>query len=268
MKKKRTLLLFLIGITMIFTATTMIHAQEIVLSDLLAIDVNSRWNDAEEEMTSGLLTLYFFNALNGEPLSGANVELDGVGIYTTDYQGKINFLPQEDDYQQHVIFRKNGFITSQFEIEILVGTIFFNRFSVSPVMDINKFRIVLDWDKSPLDLDSHFLKQNEYHLSYRDMRTLKDNTGQLDIDDTDGYGPETITVDQIKQNGSYSFFVHDYSNRNNANSNALAKSKATVKVYGEGQLLKVYKIPQNKKGRTWKVFSISNGSIIDDNQFE
>ncbi len=226
---------------------------------------NSKIDDAITELETGNLRLYFFNALDGKPVEKANVSLKGLGDFQTDNQGKIEFSPIEENYLQRIRFEKKGFISADFEVEIMLKTIIFNRISVSPVMDLKHFRIVLDWDKQPRDLDAHFVKKDEYHISYHHMKTLSDGSGRLDRDDMDGYGPETITVHQIEKNGVYEFYVHDYTNRNHRNSKALSNSNATVRVYGRGQLLKVFKISSDQAGRTWNVFRIENSEIIPIN---
>ncbi|HOD55280.1 MAG TPA: hypothetical protein PKJ08_12195 [Candidatus Cloacimonadota bacterium] len=237
----------------------------ITVFSLFALD---KADDAFNEIETGELSIYFFNALNGEPIVNGDVLLDGIGTQKTDHHGKITFLPQEDEYIQTIVFKADKYIQSTFDVEINAGTLFFNRFSVSPVMDINYFRVVLDWDKKPNDLDAHFEKKGAYHISYRNTRTLSDGRGQLDRDDTNGYGPETITVTRVEQDGMYEFFVEDYSNRSDRNSSALSKSKACVKVYGNGQLLNVIKIPKKQKGNIWRVFKVENGKVISINSVE
>ncbi len=242
-----------------------------ILILMMAITLLSALDKAEDafnEIETGELSLYFFNALNGEPITDGNVELEGIGILKTDHQGKITFLPVEDEYIQTIVFEADKYIKSAFDVEINAGTLFFNRFSVSPVMDINYFRVVLDWDKKPNDLDAHFERKGAYHISYRNTRTLSDGRGQLDIDDTNGYGPETITVTRVEQDGSYEYFVEDYSNRSDRKSSALSKSKAVVKVYGNGELLNVIKIPKKQKGNIWRVFKVENGKVISINSVE
>lgn len=232
------------------------------LSLLFAQDNDFEAKDSFDELESGSPNLHFFNALNGEAISGATITLDGIGDFTTDHNGKISFEPTEDNYIQVVHFKANKFISCTFDVEIMAGTVFFNRFSASPVMNIDNFRVVIDWGKSPADLDAHFERTGEYHLSYRNLKTLSDGRGQLDRDDTNGFGPETITINRVEQSGSYQYYIQDYSNRNDKKSKVLSKSKAVVKVYGNGQLLHMFKVPVKQKGDIWRVFNIDNGKII------
>ncbi len=225
----------------------------------------NKFDDVFEEDENENLTLRFFNALNGEAIPDAIVQIEKFGEFKSDEEGKVRFpIPDEDGFLQ-VHFECEKFITSDFKVEVIAGTLFFNRISVSPELDLKHLRIVLDWDATPKDLDAHFVKSNGYHISYRHTRVLTDGSGELDRDDMDGYGPETITIRNIDDLAEYEYLVHDYTNKANTSSAALARSKATVKVYGEGRLLYVFQIPQSRKGTEWSVFKLSQGQFIETN---
>lgn len=231
----------------------------------LAQEIHNRYEDVFNELDHNELTLRFFNALDGEPIYNAKVAIIEIGEYLTDIDGKVLF-PIPDDSNYEIIFSKTGFITSIFEIEIISGTLFFNRFSISPKMPLGSIRIVLDWDGSPKDLDAHFVKKDKYHISFRNMKASLDGETILDRDDTNGYGPETITINKIDGDAHYYYFICDYSNRNSKQSNDLSKSKACVKIYGGGdQLLEVYHIPLNQTGIYWNVFDILEDTIAINN---
>jgi hypothetical protein len=223
--------------------------------------VKDRSKDAFEEAQTGNLTLRFFNALNGKEIEGASVTIQGSGDYTTDFEGKVVFPPPQEDGFYKVSFRADGFVPSDFDIEITAGTIFFNRFSISPVMDLKFLRVVVDWDKTPQDLDAHFVKEGEYHISYRHMKTTADGQAQLDRDCTTGYGPETITCTLVSSTATYEYFMHDFTNRSSKTSKKLSDSKAMVKVFAEGKLLRVFRVPQDKIGNVWRVFKVHQGTV-------
>ncbi len=226
------------------------------------------FDDAIEEDENQNLTLRFFNALTGVPITGALVTLNQTEQFTTDEEGKIRFPVPDDDGFIKVRFEAPKFITSEFAIEVIAGTLLINRFSVSPVLDLKHVRIVLDWESAPSDLDAHFVKAAGYHISYRNTKILTDGSGELDRDDMDGFGPETITIKNIDDLGAYEYFVHDYSNKLDINSNALSKSRSSVKVYAEGRLMYVFTIPLTGKGTTWSVFKIEEGQFIETNRIE
>ncbi len=160
------------------------------------------------------------------------------------------------------IFSKEGFIPENNKFEVIAGTIFRNRFTVSPAIEMGSIRIVLDWDKKPEDLDAHFVKEGDYHISFQNMKASDDGKARLDRDDRDGYGPETITVKDIDENAEYTFYVKDFSNKDAKNSKQLSKSKAMVKIYGDGKLLNIWQLNEKQKGNAWVVFNIQNGKIV------
>jgi uncharacterized protein YfaP (DUF2135 family) len=125
----------------------------------------------------------------------------------------------------------------------------------------------LDWDKEPGDLDAHLVKQNSYHISYRNMKTSIDGLAKLDHDAMNGYGPETITLNNVDSDGKYEFYVHNFSEQNKNASAGLSRSKATVKVFSSAGLQKIYHVPTDRIGLIWKVFLIENGEIVDIDEF-
>jgi 5-hydroxyisourate hydrolase-like protein (transthyretin family) len=214
--------------------------------------------DAFEELDNDNLTLHFLDALSGNGIAGAEISIAKTKICTSDVQGKVKISNTLEDGNYIVHFEKQGYVTSDFEIEIAVGTLFFNRFSISPSLDAKYVRIVLMWDKTPKDLDAHMEKKNEYHISYRNSQTSNDGACGLDRDAQQGYGPETITLTRLDKNGRYEYFVENYSDKGKNNLN---KSKAVVAVYADGRLFGTYRIPQNYKGDRWNVFTIMGGVI-------
>ncbi len=225
--------------------------------------VQDRADDMFNELNNGELTLRFVNALTGEYIADAMVMI-GIQSYRTDSNGKVRFKTDIDNGQLSVTFRKPGFITTEFNLEIMVGSVFQNQISISPDLLPEQYRIVLDWADRPKDLDAHFIKEGEYHISYRHKKTSDDGVARLDRDDRNGNGPETITINRISSSGSYTYKVHDYTNRNKRRSSDLSnKSRATVRVYGDNRLIKTYRINANQRGDEWLVFKIENGSIVD-----
>ncbi len=80
--------------------------------------------DSFDEL-EGKLSLYFFNALNGKPIPSAKVKMDGIGEFSTDAQGKIQFnIPEDPSARIPVSVRKSGFTNTDFTLELLAGTLF------------------------------------------------------------------------------------------------------------------------------------------------
>lgn len=218
--------------------------------------------DTFEELESGKLTLRFVDAIKGTMVEGASVSIEGLGDFTSDYEGAVKFDPPSEDKTIIVKFTHPQYISATFGVEVMAGTLFFNRFSVSPRMPIGNLRVVLDWGKKPNDLDAHFVKSGLYHVSFRNMRVSQDNSAQLDRDAQQGFGPETITSNNVDESASYVYFVHDFTNQSASGSEALSNSRGSVKVYGgNNQLLSIFQVPQSAVGTFWEVFRIVNGNI-------
>ncbi len=243
---------------MMVTSTAMVSAQIDKMKDVM-----------EDETTleeDGLTTLRFFNALTGEPVDEAIINIDEIGTFTTDGLGRVKFETPQKDAVYVFKFSKTGYITANYSFEMIVGSVFYNRFTVSPVIDLGSIRIVLEWDRRPDDLDLHLQKTNSYHVSYRDQVASNDGMVRLDRDAMKGYGPETITIKNVDDNAEYLCYVRDLSNSKDPNSKALSKSKARILVYGEGKLLHIYEIDEVQKGNSWDVFRIVKGQFVTENE--
>lgn len=216
--------------------------------------------DAETEMQDGKLVIRLINAENGEAVPEAAVAIEKLGDYTSDLQGRV-LIDIPDDGTYAFSFSKPGFIPANYTFEVIAGTIFYNRFSVSPVIDFGSLRIVLEWSRKPADLDLHLIKQGSYHISYQDMHKANDGAARLDRDDRDGFGPETITVSNVDETATYTCYVKNYSDRNSPRNNNLSQSKATLRVYGDNALLHTFRLTEKKNGTAWMVFEIVGGKV-------
>ena len=142
----------------------------------------------------------------------------------------------------------------------------FNAARITPPLNIH---IALSWGSKPVDLDAHLVGPqvdgNRFHMYYQNPYILgsayttndsvKHSAVRLNYDYTNGYGPEITTIYRNIP-GKYYFFVHDYTNRDNTNSKALAKSGATVRVYIGSKLWQTFKVDGRSKGTVWNVFEL------------
>ena len=114
-------------------------------------------------------------------------------------------------------------------------------------------RIILTWGEKPLDLDSHLycVNNQKYHVFFSNEKV---DNANLDVDDTNSYGPETVTITKVNSDDKFEYYVHDYTNRSSTDSDKLAKSNAVVRVYDGNNLIATFKVPTNKKGTAWHVF--------------
>ncbi|WP_438711326.1 tetratricopeptide repeat protein [Aquimarina muelleri] len=203
--------------------------------------------------------------IKDKPIIGAEVIFQRSGktssVSITDTQG-IAKIPNgfNDDSETVIIIKKEGYSTLVAKCACKGLT-----YAISPKMkNLDGVRVVLNWGEAPMDLDLH-LRYEDKHVFFRNM---EETTVNLDVDDTDSYGPETITIDKKKYGVEYSFFIHDFTNYELPHSKELSNSDAKVYVYIGSSLIKTFYIPSHVTGNIWDVFKISaEGEIITINKF-
>lgn len=155
-----------------------------------------------------------------------------------------------------------GYITEYFDVEILRGqTKAGKNVVLSPEVGEGEVRIVLTWGSTPTDLDSYAIGHSSagrnFNINFTNHSVS--DVGNLDVDDTSSYGPETITITDI--GASFEYSVVDFRAEG-----TLGESGATVKVYLPGEASAIeFKVPSGT-GLLWNVFSYQNGEIKKINQ--
>jgi hypothetical protein len=131
--------------------------------------------------------------------------------------------------------------------------------------EVRRIRIILNWGNDPAhvkDVDSHLLcacAQSEPHVyfgakSHRVEVSLRQPTAlahatELDVDDMDWGGPETVTIADPPP-GEYLYWVHNYSG------NALLGSSAVVvRVVVGDAVAGEYRIPRELLALDWRPFA-------------
>lgn len=219
-------------------------------------------NDGYKANCSGKIT----NAFTGGVVEGARIEVrsqflfgDGeiIAIVESDDNGKFSFQAPIGSYELSV--SKEGFTTNTKDITLICDksdvNISLNPSNQQPIS--GNLRAVLHWGSQPYDLDSHMVGpqgDDWFHVYYSNKDAEYVN---LDVDDTDSYGPETISINETDP-GVYSYYIHDYTNRDSSNSNALANSEAYIELYVENTLMYTIHVPEGKEGTLWHVFDYNS----------
>ena len=165
----------------------------------------------------------------------------------------------------------SGFNTTHFTVVCLGGvTNPDQNAAITPVLSSDETRVVLTWGDEPDDLDSHLTGPTDsgdrFHIFFSEQTHAEGGTtyADLDLDDTDSYGPETTTI--YKQiDGLYRYSVHDYSNGSSSSSDALSQSGAQVRVYSGSDLLAKFDVPSNLAGTLWTVFELDGNDLTPVN---
>jgi hypothetical protein len=216
---------------------------------------------------TGTLSGTITNARTGQALSGATVTVGGLsatsggnGVYT---------LTNAPAGAQTVQTSASGFTTRTDPVTIAAaGTTTFST-SLVPTGTGSNITIVLNWDAQPPDLDSYLTGPTttggRFTVSYVNRNPVP--YASLDVDDTNGFGPETITVTTNGAAfvaGSYSYFVNNFSVTPGFN-----VSNASVSVFQSGAQLTRFAASAasgNPALANWSVFGFTltataNGGI-------
>lgn len=187
-------------------------------------------------------------------------DMQVVAEIVTDESGNYSIQNiEEGTYTAKV--KADGFVEEDFEV------IAYNwngeeqlTFKLSPALEANTIRLVLEWYGEPRDLDSYLSGTSSSGSSvwvcFRSPnQTEGDKTiAVLDVDCTQGYGPETTTV--YDTNGTYEFLVHDFNV-----TGRLGIMGATVKIYTADNPEPIIVEAPEDVLNTWLVCTITNGKI-------
>ena len=222
------------------------------------------------------------NALDGMGVSGAKIMLrenwnNESGAYvggfaaSTDSYGHYYVTDVPSGYYT-VEASLNSYVTGYANIIVLEEDFRTDYdFTITPILSEDEIRIVLSWGEIPSDLDSHLIgltpSGDAFNVFYDAKEYWYNNVemANLDVDDITSYGPETITNFEDIQ-GTYTYAVHNYSDRSELNSVRLSNSGAVVKVYQGSTRIAEYHVPTDQIGTYWTVFEIDHqGNIIPVN---
>lgn len=235
---------------------------------------------------SGMVT----DALDGNPLQGAVVSVAGL-TDTTDANGNyiltgipggalnaefyaepatgtvpltVQFYDHSTENTHAVTCSKPGYLTYINQMVAIPenGNLKMN-ISLSPELSAGNLRFVLNWGLLPTDLDSHLatpeIEGTPHHI-YWGNRGYAGSVpwARLDNDVTTGFGPETVTIYQIRE-GKYYYYIHNYSG-----TQSFPASGAVVQVYAEEGLIHTIRVPETGEGNYWNVCEVNGpeGEII------
>lgn len=179
---------------------------------------------------------------------------------TTDKSGKAtaNNTLGADDKSVQMIVKKDGF--SPLVVSCPCAGMSYAISETLGQQRLEAFRVVLNWGKTPLDLDLHTV----YEDSHVFFAKKNGSDAFLDVDDTNSYGPETITINKRHNGAKYVFAIHNYSAGGRYGTDALSASQAKVFVYVGESLIKSYYVPTGKKGALWVLFALDDTGALTD----
>ena len=207
------------------------------------------------------LKVVVVDALNKNPIPGAAITVAPGGPGgTTDASGSYVFNQIAVGANGLTVAATNYISQSQ----AITGTTGEVHFALSPALKPDQIRVVLSWGAAPSDLDSHLSAQlttgKKYHIWWNHREGQNAN---LDVDCTDSYGPETLTVNGLLP-GHYQYQVADYVAYQNKDPGQLPISAGIVRLYVGNQPVQTFTVPAASAGLIWDVFNFdidANGHV-------
>lgn len=204
----------------------------------------SPWNELlfplanKEKGKEGVVAGVVVDAVTGNGVAGAKLFFEpkhssgSTATAITDSKGTFRIELAADTYK--ITVSADGYIDETFEFTVKAGESYSGeQFVISPELS-GEARIVLEWGAQPRDLDSYLSgsvkSEDDVWIYYGNQQEVIDGevAVALDLDDQDGYGPETTTIYNL--DGVYRFTVADY-----LSTGTMAENGATVKVYLPGK---------------------------------
>lgn len=212
-----------------------------VLLSLSSAMADGCWDLKEEselsfDELSEKITFSVKNAVTCEPVQFADVNFGGVTLQT-DGMGTFSIALDSlnEDQAVKASIKAKKYITLYKKFRVEAGSIRGNKILLSPDLPVASIRFVLTWADKPRDMDLHLISE-DFHVSYQDTKNVR-NKARLNRDAKRGFGPETITLEKVNPNKTYTLYVNRYSRKGKIN------SKAEVAVYMDNRLKRVIKLP-------------------------
>ena len=229
---------------------------------------------------AGSVTGKILNAVDNSPIAGVSLDIKSgwnmrtssnpatynvIATTMTDSEGNYSFALGEHGAGYYTIdMKKDGYVESSFNVTVS-GTTSAQNGYMSPEMSGTEYRVVLTWGVNPGDLDSHLVGDlsdgSNFHVYYgskNGYNAQREVVANLDIDDTSGEGPETITFTADAES-TYTYYVHWYKG-----SGTWGSSEAKVSIFSGVIPVADYTVPNwmsSSSRGNWNVFRLTNGIL-------
>lgn len=206
----------------------------------------------------GTLSGTITNAQNAQPIAGAVVTV-GTRTGTTNAQGQYT-ITNAPAGSRTITTTATGFATRTDTVNIVASASTAFNASLVPQANIGTgVAFVLNWGAEPRDLDSHLVGPTtaggRFHCYYAASNPVP--YARLDVDDTSGFGPETISIGQVSGAfipGVYNYYIHQFSG-----SGDFSSSGAVVTVFSQGSQVAQFRATSatGAMTRLWSVVTVN-----------
>lgn len=152
---------------------------------------------------------------SGARLKNAIVTLEGIdysgySTVTTNSNGEF-VIPARTNSEVIITGQQNLLISNTVKIETTTTDTTTGPACLAVTNAASNVKIRLTWGNLPEDVDSHLFTPSGYEISFMDEGSLSSTPfANLDVDDTDGNGPEIVTIRRLMV-GNYRYIVNNYS---------------------------------------------------------
>ncbi len=206
---------------------------------------------------TGAITGVVTDARTSNPIFGAAVSVVGpASSQTTTNEGGAFALPNLPFGTYQLTVQISGYVTTDRTVNHQAGVTLENV-TLSETLQAGQYRVVLTWGDHPRDLDAHMwttINDSLYEVYYgSEGDSIAPPNMLLDIDQTLGNGPETITIYDLVSDCV--FAVKNFTPEDGL----ITESRALVEVYAadSDEAIAVYQIPTTGTGTWWYVFDLS-----------
>ena len=184
------------------------------------------------------------DAQTGGSLAGAVVEVSGTTLSTTTDASGNFVLTGVSEGTPTLVTSLSGYVETSTTVVLLASATLETSIGMLALgAGGDNVAAILAWGENPRDLDLHMSGPDgsggRFHAYYDDKTPV--SHVDLDLDDTESYGPETMTIrpgqDDYYVAGDYHVWVHHF-----AGLETLGTSSATITLFAEGTQIAQYRV--------------------------
>lgn len=216
----------------------------------------SRRSKRRKKAITGVMSGKVINAVNGKGVRGAKITVLRRGVVAktvrTTSRGMYYIRLVYGAYKLKIEAR--GMDVNKQSANLAQSRVA-KTLILSPKLHRGEFRLVLTWTTTPKDIDSYLKTPDGCVISFRKRFCNRlGGKANLDLDNTHGKGPETITVHKAIA-GKYIYYAKQYSRRG-----SFRASRATVRIFLPNGRSIIHRLGgygkitgPHGRGRTWIV---------------
>ncbi len=218
---------------------------------------------------TGIVAGWVVDATTNEPIAGAWVcRADGSPCAATGGDGgyRLGGVPIGSS---NLRVTTTGYDTLMTRVDVAAGETLTRALALSAPLEADQWRFVLTWDAQPPDLDAFLWLPDEQPIFWGGRGDCDPNPPTpavgacLEHDSRDGYGPETITITDLRGGGYYTLGVHRYDDPSDTVTEpSISASGARLHVYNSEGLQLEFRIPAGEEGQFWYVLDLDATGLV------